>query len=59
MSLSANTKKVWFSNQHRKDSEGAIFEDVLSKLNKLFDTEQPVVDIGSICCDLPRMLMDL
>jgi len=59
MSLSANTKKIGFPNQYRKDSEGAIFEDVLSKLNKLLDTQQTVLDIGSGCSDLPRMLMDL
>lgn len=51
-------EKIGFPDEYRKGTERAIFEDVLSKLDKLSGTGRTVLDIGPGCGDVPRMLMD-
>lgn len=52
-------EKIGFPDEYRAGKEPAIFEDILSKLDKLSATQQTVLDIGPGCSDLPRMLVDL
>lgn len=51
-------EKIGFPDEYRKGTERAIFEDALSKLDKLSGTGRTVLDIGPGCSDVPRMLMD-
>ena len=52
-------EKIGFPDEYRAGKEPAIFEDILSKLDKLSAALQTVLDIGPGCSDLPRMLVDL
>jgi hypothetical protein len=52
-------EKIGFPNDYREGKEQAIFDDILSKLDKLSATKQLVLDIGPGCSDLPHMIMNL
>jgi len=52
-------EKIGFPDEYRKGTEPAIFEDIVSKLDKLPATLQTVLDIGPGCSDLPHMLVEL
>jgi 2-polyprenyl-3-methyl-5-hydroxy-6-metoxy-1,4-benzoquinol methylase len=52
-------EKIGFPNEYRAGKESAIFEDILSKLDKLSAAQQTVLDIGPGCSDLPGMLVEL
>jgi hypothetical protein len=52
-------EKIGFPNEYRAGKEPAIFEDILSKLDKLSTAQQTVLEIGPGCSDLPHMLVEL
>jgi hypothetical protein len=51
-------QKIGFPNSYREGKEGAIFNDILSKLSKLSEQKKVVMDIGPGCSDLPFMLIE-
>lgn len=52
-------EKIGFPDEYRAGREPAIFEDILSKLDKLSAAQQTVIDIGPGCSDLPHMVVEL
>src|SRR3954463_1717242 len=52
-------EKIGFPDEYRAGKEQAIFEDILSKLDRLSAAELTVMDIGPGCSDLPRRLADI
>lgn len=52
-------EKIGFFDEFRKGKEGAIFEDILTKLHNLSKEQQLVMDIGCGCSELPHMLIEL
>ena len=51
-------EKIGFPNSYREGKEGAIFEDIKSKLSLLSERGKVVLDIGPGCSDLPIMLIE-
>ena len=52
-------EKIGFPDAYRSGREEAIFDDIRHKLRNLEGTGKLVIDIGSGCSDLPRMLIDV
>lgn len=52
-------ERVGFPNSYRDGREEAIFQDILNKTPALRESGRTVLDIGSGCSGLPRMLMDV
>jgi hypothetical protein len=52
-------ERVGFPNSYRDGREEAIFGDITDKLPLLRQSGQTVLDIGSGCSGLPRMLIEL
>jgi 2-polyprenyl-3-methyl-5-hydroxy-6-metoxy-1,4-benzoquinol methylase len=52
-------EKIGFPVNYRAGYEKLIFEDILSKLTALSDSNRMVFDVGSGCGELPRLLMEL
>ncbi len=55
-SLSAY-EKIGFPNSYREGKEPQIFADIVAKLERLSDPGSTVLDIGSGCSDVPKMLI--
>lgn len=51
-------EKVGFPDTYRSGREKAIFDDICSKLPALGRKNSLILDIGSGCSDLPRLLME-
>jgi 2-polyprenyl-3-methyl-5-hydroxy-6-metoxy-1,4-benzoquinol methylase len=51
-------EKIGAIDGYRRDQEAAIFADWLARLPALADEGKRVLDIGTGCSDLPRMLVD-
>ena len=51
-------ERIGFPDNYRKGYETAIFADIQTKLSKLNEREQKVLDIGPGCSDLPTMLIE-
>jgi hypothetical protein len=52
-------EKIGFPNAYRQNSEEYIFADILSKLTRLQQQNQVVLDIGPGCSRLPIQLIEL
>jgi hypothetical protein len=54
-------QKIGFPDDYRKGKEGAIFLDIVQKLNieQPLDKEGILLDIGPGCSELPFMILDL
>ena len=52
-------EKIGFPDSYRQGYEVAIFRDIRSKLTRLNERQQTVLDIGPGCAGLPHMLVDL
>jgi len=50
-------EKIGFPDEYRAGKEDAIFEDLVSKLPALKSSGSKILDIGSGCSDLPKLLM--
>jgi hypothetical protein len=51
-------ERIGFPDSYREGYEAAIFADIRTKLTKLDEKEQKVLDIGPGCSDLPIMLVE-
>jgi cyclopropane fatty-acyl-phospholipid synthase-like methyltransferase len=50
-------ERIGFPDDYRSGKEESIFQDILSKLTLLEETEKTILDIGPGCSDLPHMLI--
>jgi len=50
-------ERIGFPDNYRDGHEGAIFNDIRTKLPKLDGTGYVILDIGPGCSDLPKMLI--
>lgn len=50
-------ERIGFPDAYRNGKEESIFQDILSKLTLLEETEKTILDIGPGCSDLPRILI--